>query len=259
MRTKIALILILGLIMGSCVSAQKKLERERARDPRHQYNLGLFYMNNGQVNEAILHLQRALSLNPRYALALNALGQAYWMKGSVEDSVRYFQECLNIDPTMSEAHNNLGVSYQELGLLDKAGQEFQKAASDPSYKSREMAYYNLARLYFLRDKIPQALSYTQKSLEINGTFVMALNLKGMLEEKQGNLQAAITSYRQGLRYAPGDVNLKFNLAVAYFKNNEHKKAEEIFTEVYPNVADRKMREKIDEYLALIRKAPLPYS
>lgn len=243
MKAKTALLLCLALIMVGCISAQKKLERERAKDPRYQYNLGLFYLNNGQVNQAIRHLQRALSLNPRYALALNALGQAHWMKGLVEESIQYFQECLNIDPTMSEARNNLGVSYQELGLLDKAEQEYQRAASDPNYKSREMAFYNLARLCFLKDKIPQALGYVQKSLEINGTFVMALNMNGILEEKRGNLQAAITSYRQGLKYAPDDVNLKFNLAVAYFKNNETKKAEEIFTEVYPNVTDLEMKKK----------------
>ena len=157
MKNKTALILICCLSLSFCAAPQKKLERAREKDPRYQYNMGLFYLNSGQVDPAIKHLNESLNLDPRNYLALNALGLAHSMKGELQQSVKYFMECLKINPTLAEAHNNLGSVYQEMKLYDKAEDEFVKASLDTQYSSREMPFYNLARLYFIQDKFQEAL------------------------------------------------------------------------------------------------------
>lgn len=252
MRVKLTVIIFICLNMLLCASPQKKVENARAKDPVYQCNMGLFYLNEGNIDEAIKYLNRALSLNRRYALALNSLGLAHSMKGNFAESVKYFQECLAVNPSLTEAHNYLGTVYQEMGFVDKAEKEFRIAALDENYKSRELPYYNLARLYLLREKLQEALEYVEKSIEINTSFRMAHNLKGVILERQLKFSEAIKSYKKALKNLEGDVDINFNLAVAYFKNNEFSKAKEIFEKINPRVTDLEMKEKIDRYLRMIK-------
>lgn len=252
MRVKLTVIIFICLNMLLCASPQKKVENARAKDPVYQCNMGLFYLNEGNIDEAIKYLNRALSLNRRYSLALNSLGLAHSMKGNFAESVKYFQECIAVNPSLTEAHNYLGTVYQEMGFVDKAEKEFRIAALDENYKSRELPYYNLARLYVLRDKVQEALEYVEKSIKINSSFRMAHNLKGVILERQLKFSEAIKSYKKALKNLEGDVDINFNLAVAYFKNNEFSKAKEIFEKINPRVTDLEMKEKIDRYLRMIK-------
>lgn len=252
MRIKLTVIIFICLNMLLCASPQKKVETARAKDPVYQCNMGLFYLNEGNIDEAIKYLNRALSLNRRYSLALNSLGLAHSMKGNFAESVKYFQECIAVNPFLTEAHNYLGTVYQEMGFVDKAEKEFRIAALDENYKSRELPYYNLARLYLLKDKVQEALEYVENSIKNNSRFRMAHNLKGVILERQLKFSEAIKSYKKALKNLEGDVDINFNLAVAYFKNNEFSKAKEIFEEINLRVTDLEMKEKIDRYLRMIK-------
>jgi len=253
MKYKKILLFFLCLNLIFCASSQKKLEKEREKNPKYQYNLGLFHLNNGNVDEAIKYLNRCLSLNPRYHLAFNALGLSYSMKRNFVESERCFKKCLEIEPALTEAHNNLGIIYMEMGFLDKAKKEFQIAIADKSYNSRELPYFNLARLYLDLNKIQEALNYVTKSIEINSTMAMSLNLKGYILERTNDFKGAINNYKKARKIVPDDVNLGFNLGVAYFKYNEFSKAKEVFEEIYSKTTDLQMKNKIDQYLKLINK------
>jgi len=258
MRPKLTIIFFICLNMFLCASPQKKFEKARANDPLHQCNMGLFHLNEGNIDEAIKYLNKALSLNPRYDLALNALGLAHSMKGNFTESEKYFQKCLQVNPSMTEAHNYLGTVYQEMGFVDKAEREFRIATLDRNYKSRELPYYNLARLYILKEKLTEALEYINRSLEINDSFRMAYNLKGIILERQLKFDEAVECYKEALKNLGVGTNpevyvdISFNLGVVYFKNNEFKEAKKIFEKISSYVTDFDMKEKIDKYLRMIK-------
>lgn len=253
MKLRIFSIFIICLNLLLCGSAQKEIQKSREKDPQYQYNLGLFYLNNNNLDEAIKYLDRALSLNPRHYLALSARALAYSIKGNFQEALASFQKCLEINPKFTEAHNYLGTIYQEMGLIDKAEEEFKKALSDKSYSSRDLPYYNLARLYFSQDKLEEALDNVQKSIQISNRLAMAHNLRGLILEKLARVPEAISSYEQAIKIVPDDVNFSFNLAVAYFKNGEFAKAGEIFERISTKVSDEETKNKISEYLKLIKK------
>jgi len=252
MRYKIPLILIVSLSLTLCASSQKKLERERAQDPQYQYNVGLVFLQNGNFDEAIKYFNRSLSLRPNFSLALNALGLTYFMKGEFQNAVNYFEKCLQVSPNFTEARNYLGSVYQELGMLDKAEQEFRKAIADETYSSRELPYYNLARLYLTKGNDEEALELVGRSIELNNRMVMSLNLKGVLLERLNRIEEAIESYSKALQIAPDDVNLNYNLAVAYFKAGRREEAKSIFERIYSQVADQEIKNKINEYLKVLK-------
>ncbi|OGD22260.1 MAG: hypothetical protein A2W03_09210 [Candidatus Aminicenantes bacterium RBG_16_63_16] len=248
-----ALLCVVLACLAGCASSQKKISEAKAKDPRYQYSLGVFYLNSGNPDEAIKYLNRSITVDPRYYLAHNALGLAASMKGNLPEAVKSYERCLEIAPDFSEARNNLGSVYQELGFIDKAESEFIKVINDRSYTTKELPNYNLARLYFTRGDTDRALAYVESAIKLNSRFAMAHNLKGLILEKQGKLVDAIDSYKQAVRIVPEDVNFNFNLGSAHFKNNEWGKAGEVFQAILPRISDPQMRDQVNAYLKEIRE------
>jgi Tfp pilus assembly protein PilF len=253
MQLKKALVLVFCLSLVSCATSQQKVQQARAKDPKYQYNLGLVYLNQSNLNpnyidEAIKYFVKALTLDTRYYLAWNAIGLAQSLKGNLEESAKAYQKCLEVYPDFTEAHNNLGTIYQELNQLDKAEVEFQKTLLDPSYPTRELPFYNLARLYLVRNRLDLAYDQVEKALQVRPRLAMAHNLKGMILEAQDKPQDAVAAYEQAVKIVPDDLQFSFNLGAAYVKTGETAKARELFLKLAPRVTDPAMKTKVEQYL-----------
>jgi len=246
---------VIGLVLflTACASSQKKLQQAKDKDPQYQYSMGAVYLNNNNLDEAIRLFNKALSLNPRHFQSLNALGLAYSLKGDLKEAEKFFLKCLEISPAFTEARNNLGMIYQEMGFPDRAEEEYKKAAADATYASKELPYYNLARLYSLRMNWETALFYAEKAIQTNARYHLGHALRGYILENQEKLPEAIESYKQAVRLLPSDVTYKFDLAAAHFKNGDFRQAGEILGEIRPLITDPEMREKADSYLKTIKE------
>lgn len=253
MKTHITLIILVSLTLCFCASPEKKVEEAREKDPRYQYNVGVFYLNNGQPDEAIKYLNRALQLQPGFDVALDGLGLAYTMKGEFQTAANYLEKSLAVNPRLTDAHNHLGSVYQEMGMLDEAAQQFRLAIADETYHSRELPYYNLARLYYIQEKNEEAMEYVDRAILVNKRLVMAHNLKGLIYERMEKYQDAVSCYQTALKLAPEEVNLMYNLASALYKNGDLERAKEMFIKLRPRVADPEIKANINKYLDLIEK------
>jgi Tfp pilus assembly protein PilF len=251
MRAKAIAVLSICASLAFCASSQAKIQRAREKDPKYQYNVGLFYLNQNKVDEAVKNFVKALSLDTRYYLAWNALGLAHSMRGRLDESVKAYQKCLEVNPQFTEAHNNLGAVYQEMKLLDKAEEEFKKALLDLNYQNRELPYFNLARLCVLQGRLDEAYENVEKSLQIQPRLAMGHNLKGLILERRNNLAEAIASYEQAVKIVPEEVLFNYNLAVAYFKNEQYAKAKELFLKISGKVTDAETKDAISRYLKII--------
>ena len=251
MRTKALAVLTICASLTFCASRQVKIQKAREKDPKYQYNVGLFYLNQNNVDEAVKSFVKALSLDTRYYLAWNALGLAHSMRGRLNESVKAYQKCLEINPQFTETHNNLGTVYQEMKLFDKAEEEFKRALLDPLYQNRELPYNNLARLLVLQNRLDEAYDNVQKAIQIQPRLAMAHNVRGNILEKRNNLSEAIAAYEQAVKIVPEDLLFNYNLAVALFKNGDYARAKELFLKVSARVTDAETREAIGRYLKLI--------
>jgi type IV pilus assembly protein PilF len=254
-RMKRSMIVLFGLCLSlvTCASSQKKLQEAREKDPQYQYSLGAFYLNNNNLDEALRYFQRALALDPRHFQSLNAQGLVYSMKGNFQEAEKSFLKCLEVSPGFVEARNNLGMVYQEMGFPDRAEAEFKKAVADPSYSTKELPYYNLARLYSIRQDWEDALFYTEKAIQANVRYHLGFALKAYILESQNKFVEAIACYKEAVKLLPGDINYNFGLAAAYFKNGEYRSAEEILEKILPLITDPEMKQTADSYLKTIRE------
>jgi len=253
MKKKNILVFGMCLSLVTCASSQKKFQMAKEKDPQYQYSMGAVYLNNNNLDEAVRFFNKALSLDPRHYQSLNALGLVHSMKGDLREAEKSFLKCLEVSPNFMEAHNNLGMIYQEMGFLDKAEEEFKRVIADPTYASKELAYYNLARLYTMRQNWETALFYADKAIQANARYHLGHGLRGYILENQDKLPEAIESYKQAVKLLPGDVAYSFNLAAAYFKNGDFRQAGEILGNILPLITDPEMKEKANSYLKTIKE------
>lgn len=250
MKCKTVFLCLLSGFLISCASSQKKLAEQREKDPQYQYEKAVVCIQYGMADEAIRYLNLSLALDPRHFLSHNLLGLAHMIKGNLPEAIKAFQGCLDVNPEFSEAHNNLGTAYQEAGQIDKSEAEFKRAyAIDENYN----ASYNLAKQYYGQNKLDLAQDFIQKSLQKYNRSLLAWNLQGLIYEGGGKFDDAIASYEQALKIVPNEVNVSFNLGVAYYKSERYEKAKEILGKILPGVKNDDLKAKIQEVLKRIDK------
>jgi len=87
------------------------------------YNLGRFYQQQGQYDEAVAAYGNALRLNPLLFNVRNNRGTALGQKGEYRQALAEFKEVLRIDPYNIEAGFNLAYAYIILGDCAKGREE----------------------------------------------------------------------------------------------------------------------------------------
>lgn len=253
MRIRAIAVLAVCAGLAFCASSQSKIEKLRANDPKYQYNLGLFHLNQNNVDEAVKYFVKSLSLDARFYQAWNMLGLAHASKGRLDEAVKAYKKSLEINPQFTDVYNNLGIVYQQMGHLELAENAWKTALADAAYPNRESPYYNLAKLYVLESRFDEALDNAGKSVDIKPRFAMAHDLKGLVLERLGRLDEAILSYETAVKIVPEEPRFSYNLAVARFKAGDYVRAKELFLKVSEKVTDAESRAAITDYLKQIRE------
>ncbi len=252
MSVRRTVVIILCLSLFSCASSQRKLEKNREKDPRYQCNVGLVYLNNGQIDLAVPYFQKSLLLDPDYDLALSSLGIAYTMRRDFQDAEKYFRKALQVNPGLTEVHNYLGTIYLEMGDIDKAESEYRRALQDESYQSKELPLYNLAKLYMEQGQLREARRLVDQALNHNISLTMAWDLKAKIFEKEDDYPQAILSYKRALKTSPANNNLNLDLAIAYFNNGDLSQAKRILQQLKTTPLEPEFEERVDHYLDRIK-------
>ncbi|MDD5107996.1 MAG: tetratricopeptide repeat protein [Candidatus Omnitrophica bacterium] len=89
----------------------------QAKDYRQ---LGLEKQHIGNLAEAMSLYQKAITLDPGYAVAYNDLGVVYEAMGDIKRAEESYLRALKIDPGYSSAYTNLALLYESQRDLEKA-------------------------------------------------------------------------------------------------------------------------------------------
>jgi serine/threonine protein kinase len=82
----------------------------------------------GKLDQALLHIRRAIELDPLNLNGLDNLAEAYIYTGQYEESADQSRKVLEIDPTFSSAHFRLSAVYRLTGKYDLWIEEWEKGA-----------------------------------------------------------------------------------------------------------------------------------
>jgi tetratricopeptide (TPR) repeat protein len=141
-RIELLVVIVLALLYGSAtyqrnsvwkddLSLWTDIVKKTPRQARAYHYLGLAYHNSNDLDSAIIHYKKSLSLNPFQSDVHNNIGISYFYRGDVDTAIIHFKHALSINPNHADAHYNLGIAYGEKGLLDLAHEEIRKGKRLP--------------------------------------------------------------------------------------------------------------------------------
>jgi protein O-GlcNAc transferase len=210
-------------------------------DPASHYHSGVVLFNNRQYDEAIVHFQKALELNPSLVPAYNYLGSAFYQKKQVNESVKYYQKAIQVNPADPAAYMNLGVLFHNGRQHEKAISCFQAALRfNPNLYQ---AYDYMGLMFTMANNIDKAVESYQSSLLIKPDSDMALVNLGNLIAVEGKLNEAEDYYKRALQINPDNI-IAHEAFVCNMPYNPHYDEQTIFSE------HRRVAEKFAEPLSV---------
>ncbi|HEV3374096.1 MAG TPA: protein kinase [Candidatus Acidoferrum sp.] len=126
-----------AVLAGSCnadwdwTGAEREFQRALELDPNNARTHVLYaiYLEGlGKLDEVLVHLRRAVDLDPLNLNGLENLAEAYIYTRQYPESVEQAKKLLEIDPTFANAHLLLSRTYLFVGKYDLWLEEWEKVA-----------------------------------------------------------------------------------------------------------------------------------
>jgi tetratricopeptide (TPR) repeat protein len=173
-------------------------------------NLAAALREQGRVDEAILHFQKAVQINPADAEAHYNLGATLHQKGSIDEVIAQFEQALQIDPDYAEAHDNLGNALFEKGNVDDAITHYQQGLRIKPDNAN--IHNNLGLALLQKGRLDEAIAQYEQALQIKSDYADAHNNLATALLKKGDITGAVSHFRQTVQFNPDNVNAQGMLA-----------------------------------------------
>ncbi|MCW5823875.1 MAG: tetratricopeptide repeat protein [Cyanobacteria bacterium TGS_CYA1] len=212
-------------------------------------------VNEGKVDEAILAYQKTLETDPNYAPALSDYATILALKGKLKESEELYRKAIAQKPQEALYHTNLARVLAKLGgdenkqasraelrraydlnskdltvlqALSKSylqDQEFDKAIDILAealvlYPKSASVHDQLSFALACAGRLQEALTYAQKSVELDPKLLSAQMNLGSTYMLQGNHSKAKEAYRQAVVMAPKNADAHYCLGQSLVKSGE---------------------------------------
>jgi protein O-GlcNAc transferase len=172
---------------------------------------GACHAGLGQFNDAIIHYNHALLIQPNYSKAHFNLGGVLHEIGKLDDSIKSYESSIAIDPDYPEAHNNLGNVQRELGDYINAIKSYENAlANNNDYIE---ARYSLAITLQQIGNL-ESIRHFEKIITLKPDFAEAHNNLGVVFKEINQLDEAVESYKNAININPKFAEAHNNLGNA---------------------------------------------
>ncbi len=173
-------------------------------------NLGIIFLDKGQLDDAISRLQAAIDLRPENAPAHDNLAKALLKKGQVAEAMAHYRKFLELDPSNVEARNTLGTALIQQGHVREALDQWQEVLAIQPENGN--AASNLAWVFAtcpegsIRDGT-RAVELGEKALRISGGKIpMIFRVLAAAYAENGRFSDAIEIARRGADLANSQGN-----------------------------------------------------
>jgi protein O-mannosyl-transferase len=139
----------------------------------------------------------ALQVTTHNGTAEDNLGVAFMEKGDLAAAIPHFLAAVQFSPDLGSAHYNLGVLLQRSGQLPDAVTQYRSAishAGDPAEAAR--AHNNLGVLYLSLNNLVVAKAEFDKAISLNPNELNSYIARGTVEFRLGKFDDAIADFLQ---------------------------------------------------------------
>lgn len=184
-----------------------------------------------RIDEAVNHLEQAITLSPNYAEAYNGLGNVYQRINQLSEAKNYYKKATNLRDDYIDAFVNLGTVFLKTNELDEAEHYFHLIIK--LFPQHAAANFQLGNIAYQQHKLDEAISYYEK---IPTHANAQLNLSSILLE-QGLVEKAIEKLKEILASNPKHLLAHSNLAAIYVTEQQHELAVPHYYEILSQDAE----------------------
>lgn len=191
------------------------------------FNLGMTCKRLKLNKEALKAFRDARTVNPQNAKAfLEEARLLYNAYNDAESAVTAYNKVIELEPVNAAALKECGSAYASLKNYAKAESCYRKAMAllKPG-ESDPFTNYNLSTVLFNQKKTSESYTYakaaydTKDALSNNKEKAMIVYNYALVTEATGNIDGAISLYREVLSLDPGNIKTKINLGVIFLGLN----------------------------------------
>ena len=195
------------------------------------FKLGVAYQTVKVNNDsAIFYYTRSIQEAPGYAISYNNLGILYETLGKQELASYYYNKAVEVNPFFPDGKRNSEAHKKKTGLdirmFPTSTNLDSLIRATPEEKRDFNFYYSLGTDYASKGDYVNASRALEKSVQMNPTYVQALNnlanCYGMLKNYKMNIE----TLNKIISINPNDIQALGNLAVTYELIGKKDKADE---------------------------------
>jgi tetratricopeptide (TPR) repeat protein len=154
----------------------------------------------GELDSAMHGYDKAIELNPNYAVAYSNRGLAKKAKGDFDGALTDFNKAIELKPDSATAYNSRGELKRSKGDLDGALADYDKAIE---LKPDSAIYFGNRALAKLKKRdLEGAFSDCNKAIELKSDYANAYNNRGMVKHVKGDLNGALEDYDKAIELKP---------------------------------------------------------
>jgi type IV pilus assembly protein PilF len=176
MNFKLQLLLIIFLLSSGCVTTNTgDMSQGASKEDAARLNmdLGISYLRQGDLDQAVIKLEKSIAEEPNNATAHRALGLVYEALGDNVGAEKEYRTAVKQAPADPDALNQLAVFICIHGSKQEAMTLFDRALAVPRYQSRYMLYTN-AGTCEMQENLAKAEEYFRRALAVNSVYPEAL-------------------------------------------------------------------------------------
>jgi len=173
-------------------------------------NLGIVFLRQGKLDEAISLLEAAVDLRPDNSPAHENLAKALLQNGDVDNALIHYQKLLELQPDNIEVHNIVGTVLVQRGRIREGVEEWQKVLAIQPDNGNAMS--NLAWVFATSpdDSLragTKAVQLAQEALRISGGRIPILfRTLAAAYAETGEFSKAIQTAQEGVELANSQGN-----------------------------------------------------
>jgi lipopolysaccharide biosynthesis regulator YciM len=172
-------------------------------EARQEFEAGRSALRNGDADEGITHLQRAIELHRQYALAYVLLGTAYNQQKNWKSAQAALDKAIELDPSSEVACFQLGGSLNQLKDYEGAVKILNRGLDlNPESPDAVGAHFELAQAYFALGHWQEAEPHAASAEALQPHFARAHLLMGNIDLKKDDGLAAISEFQSYLNLDP---------------------------------------------------------
>lgn len=179
-----------NLVKGEKERAATQLMQAITIFPRYflaLQQLGLLYVETEKFQQAVAPLQTAFEINPKASQSQVGLGIAYLNLNSLDEAVAALQRARTLDDKSFRAHLYLGIALLNLSRLDEAESSLKQAYALGGASQAHAAHLYLASIYSKREQYQQAIDELRAYLRDNPKAGNSANIQQAIQKLKAKL------------------------------------------------------------------------